>query len=37
MNEDIKVLIVDDDSGIRFFLAETLTRVGYTVHEAGNG
>ena len=37
MSADIKVLIVDDEAGIRFFLTETLEHVGYEVQTADKG
>ena len=37
MSVDVKVLVVDDEPGIRFFLTETLERVGYEVHTADKG
>ena len=36
-SELIKVLVVDDDAGIRFFLTETLEQMGYEVTTANKG
>ena len=37
MNDQIKTLIVDDDDGIRFFLAKVLTGESHSVVTASNG
>jgi DNA-binding response OmpR family regulator len=37
MEEPVRALIVDDDEGIRFFLASTLKQVGYIVTAATSG
>lgn len=37
MTQPVRTLIVDDDEGIRFFLAATLQRVGYGVTAATSG
>lgn len=37
MSEKMHTLVVDDEAGIRFFLAETLRKVGHTVEVASNG
>ncbi|MCX7680943.1 MAG: response regulator transcription factor [Anaerolineae bacterium] len=37
MREQIHTLIVDDEEGIRFFLSETLRRLGHTVTVAASG
>lgn len=37
MSENIDVLVVDDEPGIRFFLVETLEQAGYKVREADKG
>jgi len=35
--DSARILIVDDDGGIRAVLAEVLSRLGYQVHEAPDG
>ncbi len=37
MINEIQTLVVDDEAGIRFFIRETLERVGHTVVTAANG
>ncbi len=37
MEGPVRALVVDDEDGIRFFLKETLRRVGFDVEESGNG
>ena len=37
MEEQIRTLVVDDDEGVRFFVGETLRRVGHSVMEASTG
>lgn len=37
MIEPVQALVVDDDEGIRFFLASTLQRVGHSVTAAASG
>jgi DNA-binding response OmpR family regulator len=37
MSEKMHTLVVDDEAGIRFFLAETLRKAGHTVEAAGSG
>lgn len=37
MNEPNRILVVDDDPTIRFFLSEELALAGYTVWTAGSG
>ena len=37
MEKPIRALVVDDDEGIRFFLASTLKQVGYNVTAASSG
>ena len=37
MTEAVRVLVVDDEAGIRFFLEEALGRAGYTVVTASGG
>jgi DNA-binding response OmpR family regulator len=37
MSEQMHTLVVDDEAGICFFLAETLRKVGHTVEVASNG
>jgi DNA-binding response OmpR family regulator len=32
-----KILIVDDEEAVRFFIADALSRAGWEVHEAGSG
>lgn len=37
MSQKIRTLIVDDESGVRFFLEEALTKAGYEVAKAASG
>jgi two-component system KDP operon response regulator KdpE len=37
MSEKMHTLVVDDEAGIRFFLAETLRKAGHTVEVASSG
>ena len=37
MAESLRTLIVDDEEGVRFFLSETLGRMGHLVTEAASG
>jgi DNA-binding response OmpR family regulator len=37
MTESLRALVVDDDAGVRFFLAETLQRTGHAVTTAASG
>jgi DNA-binding response OmpR family regulator len=37
MSEKMNTLVVDDEAGIRFFLAETLRKAGHSVEVASNG
>jgi DNA-binding response OmpR family regulator len=37
MSERVHTLVVDDEAGIRFFLAETLRKAGHTVEVASSG
>ncbi len=37
MSDKLHALVVDDEAGIRFFLAETLRKAGHTVELAGSG
>lgn len=37
MKEQPQTLIVDDEEGVRFFLEETLRRVGHNIHSASSG
>jgi DNA-binding response OmpR family regulator len=37
MNESLRILVVDDEERIRFFLRETLQRDGHAVTEAASG
>lgn len=37
MPQKIRTLVVDDESGVRFFVEETLTKAGYDVAKAGSG
>jgi len=37
VSEKIRTLVVDDESGVRFFLEETLVKAGYDVSKAASG
>lgn len=37
LNQTITILIIDDDSAVRTWLAEVLTQEGYTVRAASDG
>jgi DNA-binding response OmpR family regulator len=37
VSQKIRTLVVDDESGVRFFVEETLTKAGYDVAKAASG